>query len=54
MLAVLSAYFCLLYLAIVQALLLALWVWGNRDALWANRRVTYVATKQNDIMISQV
>ena len=29
-----------LYLAIAQALLLALSVWGNGDALWANGRVT--------------
>ena len=37
-LAVLSACFCLLYLAVARALLLALWVWGNGDALWANGR----------------
>ena len=34
-LAALSACFCLLYLAVARALLLALYVCGNGDALWA-------------------
>ena len=38
MLAALSACFCLLYFAVARALLLALYVWGNGDALWANGR----------------
>ena len=37
-LAALSACFCLLYLAVAQALLLALYVCGNGDALWASGR----------------
>ena len=52
MLAVLSAYFCLLYLAIVQALLLALWVWGNGDALWANGRVASPSSSTREAMTS--
>ena len=39
-LAALSACFCLLYLAVARALLLALYVCGNGDALWANGRFT--------------
>ena len=37
-LAALSACFCLLYLAVARALLLALYVCGNGDALWASGR----------------
>ena len=37
-LAALSACFCLLYLAVAWALLLALYVCGNGDALWASGR----------------
>ena len=37
-LAALSACFCLLYLAVTRALLLALYVCGNGDALWASGR----------------
>ena len=37
-LAALSACFCLLYLAVARALLLALCVCGNGDALWASGR----------------
>ena len=37
-LAALSACFCLLYLAVARALLLALYVCRNGDALWASGR----------------
>ena len=53
-LAALPACFCLLYLAIAQALLLALWVWGNEDALWANGRVASPSSSTGDVMILKI
>ena len=51
-LAALSACFCLLYLAVARALLLALCVCGNGDALWANRRFASPSSSTVETMMS--
>ena len=51
-LAVLSTCFCLLYLAVARALLLAFKVWGNGDALWANRRFASPSSSTVEAMTS--